>query len=170
MEAVQIASEELCANMTKALGLIGELTEISGEKEALLEAGDIEGLRSMTEKEEEIIAALNRTEKDRKNCADALSQAIGIFQSEITLNDIIEKLSESTMRERLSELRNSLLDAAENLSRLNDRLGQQLQLRIGFTDYMINLLYVPKKRNHTYDIQGSKKDEAGDMNLLDLHI
>ena len=170
MEAVQIASEELCANITKALDLIGELTEIAKEKEAHLEAGDIEGLRSATEKEEEIVAALNKTEKDRKNCADALSQAIGLFEGEITLKDIIEMLSESTMRERLSELRNRLLDAAVNLSHLNDRLGQKLQLRIGFTDYMINLLYVPRKRNHSYGVQGGRKDEAGNMNLLDLHI
>ena len=169
MEAVQIASEELCANITKALELIGELTEISKEKEAYLEAGDIGGLRSATEKEEEIVAALNKTEKDRKKCADALSQAIGLFENGTTLKDIVEKLSESAMKERLSELRNKLLDAAENLSRLNDRLGQKLQLRIDFTDYMINLLYVPRKRNHSYNGQ-EQKDETGGLNLLDLHI
>ncbi|NMA25751.1 MAG: flagellar protein FlgN, partial [Clostridiales bacterium] len=134
------------------------------------EAGDIGGLRSATEKEEEIVAALNKTEKDRKKCADALSQAIGLFENGTTLKDIVEKLSESAMKERLSELRNKLLDAAENLSRLNDRLGQKLQLRIDFTDYMINLLYVPRKRNHSYNGQGSKKDETGGLNLLDLHI
>jgi hypothetical protein len=170
MEAVQVASEELCANITKALELIGELTQISIEKEAFLTAGDIEGLKSATDKEEEIIAALNRTEKDRKICADALSQAIGIFNSEITLKDIVGQLDDSDMKERLTDLRSRLLDAADNLSALNDRLGQQLQLQIGFTDYMINLLYIPKKRNHSYDIQGARQDETNDLNLLDLHI
>jgi flagellar biosynthesis/type III secretory pathway chaperone len=170
MEAVQIASEELCANIGKALGLIGELTEISKEKEALLTAGDIEGLRSAAEKEEEIITALNRTEKDRKNFADALSQAIGVSNNEVTLSEIIERITDRSIKERLSDLRHKLLDAAENLSQLNDKLGQLLQLQIGFTDYMINLLYVPKKRNHSYDVQGSKKDEANDLSLFDLHI
>lgn len=170
MEAVQVASEELCAHITKALGHIGELTAIAGEKEALLTAGDIEGLRSATEKEEEIIAALNQTEKDRKISADALSQALGLFNSDITLKDIIGKLTDGIMKERLSNLRSGLIGAADNLSRLNDNLGQLLQLQIGFADYMINLLYVPKKRNHSYDIQGSRKEEANDLSLLDLHI
>ncbi len=170
MQTVQFAADELCANIMKALGLLGKLTEISAEKEALLTAGDIEGLRSAAENEEEIIAAFNQTEKDRMNCADALSQAIGIFNSDITLTELIEKLPDHTMRERLSELRTRLLNAADNLFRQNDRLGQLLQIQIGFTDYMINLLYAPKTRNHSYDTQGSKKDEAGDLSLLDLHI
>ncbi len=170
MEAVQVASEDLCANIAKALDYIGELTEMSKEKEAFLTAGDIEGLKSATEKEEEIIAALNRTEKDRKICADALSQAIGLFNSDITLKDIIEKLDDGAVKERLTDLRIRLLGAADNLSRLNDGLGQLLQLQIGFTDYMINLLYIPKKRNHSYDIQGVRQDETTDLSLLDLHI
>ena len=170
MEAVQVASEDLCANITNALGLISKLTEISTEKEALLTGGDIEGLRSATEKEEEIIEALSRTEKDRKNCADALSQAIGLFGSEVTLKDIIEKLTDQTMKACLEDLRNKLLDAAANLSQMNNKLGQLLHLQLDFTDYMINLLYVPKKRNHTYDIQGSRNDETNDLSLLDLHI
>jgi hypothetical protein len=170
MEAVQVASEALCINMTQALNLIGELTAISRDKEALLTAGDIEGLRSATEKEEEIITALNRTENDRKISADALSQAIGLFNSDITLKDIIGQLADSAMKERLSDLRGRLIGAADNLSRLNDKLGQLLQLQIGLADYMINLLYVPKKRNHSYDIQGSRRDEPNGLNLLDLHI
>ena len=79
MEAVQIASEELCANITKALELIGELTEIAKEKEAHLEAGDIEGLRSATEKEE-IVAALNKTEKIEKM---PICQAIGFLRDHL---------------------------------------------------------------------------------------
>lgn len=170
MEAVQIASEELCANISKALNLILELTAISHEKETFLTGGDIEGLRSVTEKEEEIVATLNRTEKDRKKCADALSQAIGLFNRDITLQDIIENISDKAMKARMTDLRDKLLRAADDLSRLNDKLAQLLQMQIGFTDYMINLLYVPKRRNHAYDIQGSRKDESSDLSLLDLHI
>jgi flagellar biosynthesis/type III secretory pathway chaperone len=170
MEAVHIASEELCAHITKALGLLGELTAISEEKEAFLTAGDIEGLRNVTEKEEEIIAALNRTEKDRKICADALSQAIGLFHNDATLQDIIAGLPDSAMKERLTDLKEKLVGAADNLSRLNAKLAQLLQVQIGFTDYMINLMYVPKRKNHSYDIQGARQDETSDLSLLDLHI
>ncbi len=170
MEAVQIASEDLCANISTALGLIGALTEISDKKEAFLTAGDIEGLRDASEKEEEIIAALNRTEKDRKIVADALSQAIGLFNKDIKLKDIIENITDSKMRERLTDLRTKLIDAADHLSVMNDKLGQLLQMQIGFTDYMINLIYIPKTKSHSYDIQGSRRDETNDLSLLDLHI
>jgi hypothetical protein len=178
MEAVHIAAEDLCANISKSLGLIGELTNISKDKEAFLTKCDIEGLRNATEKEEEIVAALNRTEKDRKICADVLSQAVGLFDKDnkkkdsnnITLRDIIEKITDKKMRERLSVLRKELIEAADHLSVLNDRLGQLLQLQIGLTDYMINLLYIPKSRNHSYNIQGIRRDETRDLSLLDLHI
>ena len=170
MEAARIASEDLCANISAALDFIGALTDLSNEKEAYLTAGDIEGLRSATEKEEEIIAALSKTEKDRKICADALSQAIGLFNRDATLKDIIEHITDSIMKEHLSDLRNQLISAADNLSQLNDKLGQLLQLQIGFTDYMINLLYIPKSKNNSYNIQGARKDETSDRSLLDLHI
>lgn len=170
MEAARIASEDLCANMSASLGLIGALTDISKEKEAFLTAGDVEGLRSATEKEEEIIASLNRTEKDRKIYADALSQAIGLFNKDITLKDIIENISDSTMRERLADLRNKLIDASSHLSQINDKLAQLLQLQIGLTDYMINLLYIPKSKNNSYDLQGARRDDTNNRSLLDLHI
>lgn len=170
MEAVSIASEDLCVNIEKAASLVNQLTEISLEKEAFLTAGDIEGLRRSTEAEEEIIAALSRLEKDRKICADALSQAIGLFNRDIKLTDIIENIADSAIKARLTDLRSSFLDAADKLAAQNDKLGQLLQMQIGFTDYMINLLYVPKKRNHTYDPQGSRRDEPDGRSLMDLHI
>lgn len=170
MQAAQIVSDDLYPNMTRALSLIGMLTDISKQKEAFLTNGDIEGLRNATEKEEELIAALNRTEKDRRICADALSQAIGLFNEDITLKDIVEKITDKEMRERLSALRDKLIEAAAQLSARNDRLAQLLQLQIGFTDYMINMQFRPKSRNNSYDIQGSRREDTSNRSMLDLHI
>lgn len=170
MEAARIASEDLCANITMALDLLGALTDIAIEKEAFLTSGDIEGLRGAIDKEEDILTALNRTEKDRKVYADALSQAIGLYSKDATLKDILEKITDSAMKVRLSGLRDALLAAAEQLSALNDKLGQLLKLQIGYTDYMINLLYIPKSRNNSYNIQGSRRDDSNNLSLMDLHV
>lgn len=170
MEAVSNASEDLYVNISKTLGFLNELTEISKDKEAFLTAGDIEGLRGATEKEEDIIVALNKTEKDRKICADALSKAIGLFTKEAALSDIIAHIEDTAMKQRLTDIRHALVMATDKLSAQNEKLGQLLQVQIGFTDYMINLMCIPKKSNHSYDIQGSRREEHSSLSLLDLHI
>lgn len=170
MEAVVLASEELLVIMHKSLGFLYELTELSKEKEAFLTVGDIEGLRAATEKEEENIAALALTENDRKIKADALSQAIGLFDKDVKLRDIIEHIGDLSLKERLMEMGNKLTESVNSLSAQNEKLNQLLTLQIDFTDYMLHLLYTPKSTNLSYNLQGARRDESNELSMLDLHI
>lgn len=170
MEDVALASEELLAVMHKSLGLLRELVELSKEKEAYLTSSDIEGLRSATEKEEEIIAALALTENDRMFKADALSQAIGFFDKDVKLKDIIDHVGDPLLRERLTEIRNELTESVNVLSAQNEKLKQLLMLQIDVTDYMLRLLYTSKSRNQSYDVQGSRKEVSNELSMLDLHV
>lgn len=170
IEAVQHTSDELCAAMQKALDLINELVDISKAKERYLTAGDIESLRTATEKEEDIMVALGRVEKDRILKADALSQAIGLFNTNLTLKDIIGQIPDNTVQERLSGLRKGLLESADRLSASHELLTELLGLQMSYTDYMLNMIYTPKSKNLTYDIQGSRNDDSGSLSRFDLHI
>lgn len=170
MEAVKLASDDLCANMTTALNLINELTELSKLKETHLIAGDIEELRSLTEKEEELIAALGINETSRKLCAETLSKSVGLFGEDVSLGDIVEKIDVEATRALILNLRDTLISSMKTLFVRNEKLGELLQLQIGYTDYMLNFLYIPKSKNNAYDLQGNRKNENNNLSLLDFHV
>lgn len=170
MEAAALATEELFVIMLKSLELLRGLTELSKEKETFLTVGDIESLRAATEKEEELIAAMALTEKNRKVKADALSQAIGLFDKDVKFRDIIENIGDPLLQKRLTEIQNKLTESVNTLSMQNEKLNELLQMQVNYTDYMLHLLYTPKSRNHTYNVQGARKDDAADLSMLDLHI
>jgi flagellar biosynthesis/type III secretory pathway chaperone len=170
MESVKNAADELILNMAGALELMETLLGLSEQKASFLTAGDAEGLSAAVEKEEDIVLSLRDIEEDRKAKADALAKAIGIFDKNITLKGIIGKIDDEQYRKRLSDLRDKLLDAVSRLSVKNARLKELLKLQIGITDYMLNMLYVPKRRNHSYDQTGGRREDTGELSRMDLRI
>lgn len=156
--------------MTRTLETITALAAVSADKEASVTSGDIETLRSATEKEEEIIADLVKLEKDREVFAGALSKAIGIFDSNITLSSLIEKVEDPGIRKALSGLRNKLDEAITALTARNVKLKELLALQISYTEYMLNLIYIPRSKSHSYDIQGARQDVSNDLSLFDVHV
>jgi flagellar biosynthesis/type III secretory pathway chaperone len=164
------AYNDLSRSMEKALELLGLLTELSGRKSGCLTAGDIEGLRSAMENEEEIIAALNDTEKDRMIKADALSQAIGLFTKNAPLKALVEALPDRAAGEKLRQLGERLGAAMAALSDKNGKLKELLQLQINCNDYMLNMLVIPKHKGNAYDVRGSRRDDAAGRGFLDVHI
>lgn len=170
MESVINASEELMRNMTGALELVEELLSLSTQKASFLTAGDAEGLSAAVRTEEDIVLALRELENDRKVKADALAKAIGVFEDNVKLKEIIAKIEDGPCRNGLSELREQLLDATSRLSAQNAKLKELLEMQIGLTDYMLNMLYIPKRRNHSYDQTGGRREETGELSLMDLHI
>jgi hypothetical protein len=167
---IRQVSDDLCANIQRSLELVNALSEISKDKETFVKNGDIEGLRAVTEKEEDMLAELGRVEKDRKRKADDLSQAIGLFNNDAPLKDIIDNIPDQKIRDRLAGLRISLLDAITGLAARNEMLSELIGMRMQYTDYMLNLLYTPQKKNHGYDVMGGRKDEAGRFNMIDINI
>jgi flagellar biosynthesis/type III secretory pathway chaperone len=170
MESVINASEELMLTMTGVLELIEELLNISTQKASFLSAGDAEGLNSAVIKEEDIILSLHDLENDRKTKADALAKTIGIFDKHVTLRDIISKIEDESYRKVLSDMRDKLLDTIERLSAQNAKLKDLLEIHIGLTDYTLNMLYVPKRRNHSYDKSGGRSEDTGELSLMDVRI
>jgi flagellar biosynthesis/type III secretory pathway chaperone len=170
MEALRTASDELCLRLSMSLELVCALMALAREKETYLTTGDIENLRTATEKEEELVADLGKLEKDRELYAGALSNAIGFFGKGQSLAELIDGIPDSEMRRRLTTLRSQLKDAITTLTSQNEKLRQLLALQIGYTEYMLNLIYIPKSKNNTYDVQGSRTDNASQLSLFDLHV
>ncbi len=169
MDAVRIATAELCLNMSKTLDLLSALTEISKEKETFLAADNIEQLRAATDREEEFIAELGQAERDRDICTGALSKAIGFMGKDVKLGELIAGIKDIEIRRQLTSQRSVLTAAMNTLTAQNEKLNQLLALQINYTEYMINIMYVPKSRSNSYDIQGSRRDMTNQMSLYDLH-
>jgi flagellar biosynthesis/type III secretory pathway chaperone len=167
---VESTAEELCRSMEKALELIGRLTETADTKAASLTAGDIEGLRTAMENEEELIAALDDTEKDRMIKADALSQAIGLFSQNVRLSELVASIPNCVLSERLKRLGESLTSAVAALTVKNGTIKELLQLQIGCNDYMLNMLVTPKEKNNAYNIKGNRRENKADRGFLDFHV
>lgn len=170
MDAVRAASDELCLKLTQSLELVGALTALSREKETYLNTGDIEKLRAATEKEEELIADLGKLERDREICAGALSEAVGFLGKGLPLSELAERIPDPAVRRSLKTLRNALKNAVDALAVQNEKLRELLALQIDYTTYMLNLIYIPKSKSHTYDVQGSRKDGGGALSFVDLHV
>jgi len=169
MDTVKHASEALCLNLAGILDTINTLAALSAEKEAYVISGDIENLRAATEKEEELLADLGKLEKDRENIAGALSKAIGIFSKSVTLSSLIERIEDPGVQEKLSGLKDRLGEAVGALNAKNDRLKELLRLQMGYTEYMLNMIVVPRSKGRTYDPQGASQD-AVNISLLDVRV
>jgi flagellar biosynthesis/type III secretory pathway chaperone len=170
MEAERLLTDELCLNLTRTLELLSTLSSVSVDKEAYLTSGDVEKLRAATEKEEELLADLGKLEKDRDNCAGALSKVIGIFDKNAPLSSLIERLTDPEIKKKLTGLRKSLNEAVIKLTERNGKLSQLLSLQISYTEYMLNLIYIPKTKGRSYGIQGARQDVSNDLSLFDVHV
>jgi flagellar biosynthesis/type III secretory pathway chaperone len=170
MDAIREASDELCQKLARSLELVSTLTELSREKETYLTAGDIENLRTATEKEEELIAELGKLERDRGICAGALSEAIGFSGKGLSLSALAEGIPEAALRRQLNTLKDALKNAVDALTAQNEKLRELLALQIDYTKYMLNLIYIPRSKSHTYDVQGSRTDGGGALSFVDLHV
>jgi hypothetical protein len=169
MDTAKHAAEALCLNMEGILNIIGALAVLSDAKEAYVISGDIENLRAATEKEEELLADLGKLEKDRESLAGALSKAIGIFNKNVALSSLIERIEDPGIREKLGGLKNRLGEAVGALNAKNDRLKELLRLQMGYTEYMLNMIVVPRSKGRAYNHQGARQD-AANISLLDVRV
>lgn len=169
MDAVKHAQEALCLNLSEILNTVNALAAISADKEAYVISGDIENLRAATEKEEELLADLGKLEKDRENLAGALLKAIGIFNKNATLSSLIERIDDPGVREKLSGLKDKLGEAVGALNAKNARLKELLRLQMSYTEYMLNMILVPRSKGRTYGFQGAGQD-ATNISLLDVRV
>lgn len=167
--AVNLA-EELLLVMTQIMELLNGLIICAKEKEALLTSQDVEGLIPLREKEEQLIAELGNREDERSEIAQKLASVVGVESLMPQLDQLIEKISDSSCKARLSSAKEIMAEKIKLLSLLNAKNSELLKYQINYTDYMINLLLVPRSKSVFYNVQGSRNEESRNISLLDCHI
>ncbi len=169
-EAVVGAAEELLSVMDDITGILSSLYACAKEQETLLTSQNIEGLMALREKEEDYISELSRGEEERIKAAALLASALGAESAGVNMDQLIGNMDDLKCKARLLNAKNLMADKVKSLSLQNAKNRELLNYHIGYTDYMINLLLVPRSRSNFYNVQGVRKEESRNINLLDFHI
>jgi flagellar biosynthesis/type III secretory pathway chaperone len=169
MDTIVNTSQAMLLTMSQVLGLLRTLMESANQKEALISADDVEGLEEFLVEEAETACTLKQKEKELKYRAEDLRHAAGITNKAAQLKEICGLVSDIACRDRLTAARDELAEAVEQLNRQNAKLKELLKYRIGYTDFMLNLLHSPQSGLRSYNVQGIKDEGFGSYSLLDYH-
>lgn len=167
MEQVKKASDDLLCSMEQELKLVADLIGFAQQKEALLTASNAEVLNTVMEEEEETVFALREKEEERKGKAEALAQALCIPGPDAHLKTLLAHVDDPACRQRLADIGDEMKAAMKKLSLRNKKVRELLDVRTGYTEFMLNLLYSAQNRGGLYNMQGNREDKAGQTSRLD---
>ncbi len=168
-ETASVAAEKLLSVMAEMMETLNSLLACSREQETLITSQDIEGLNALREKEEELISEMGIQEEERGKAAAALASALGVEIS-AHMDQLIANIGDLQYKSKLLMAKKNMAEIVDSLSKQNAKNGELLKYHINYTDYMINLLLVPRSRSNFYNVQGVRKDDSRNLNLLDFHI
>ena len=169
-EAILGAAGKLLSVMDEITGILNSLYACAKEQETLLTSQNIEGLIALREKEEEFIFELGRSEEERIEAAALLASAVGAQSPKSTIDQLALNIEDAECKAKLISAKTIMADTVKELSMQNAKNRELLNHHINYTEYMINLLLVPRSRSNFYNVQGARKDESSNINLLDFHI
>ena len=169
MEQWRAASDDLAFALRREAELIDMLTAYSREKEQCLLASDAGGLKGVLEEEEVVVLALRGQEKRRDVAALALARAAGLPGGAVPLSALLAGLGGAPGSQALSDAGQALTGAVSRLRRQNKKVGALLNHQLGYAEYMLRLLCVPRGEAQLYDMQGNREEKKSPAGRLDYH-
>lgn len=170
MQNILKATDDLVVVLNRTGELIELLLESSNQKEEFLKSDEVVELNDLLSIEEDFVSALSQNEQDRIMSSEALAAALEIANKDASLKDLCEALNDPSCKSKLGTAREELAEKTQRLMQQNAKVRELLQLKLNFTNYMINLLYIPQSNMVSYNVQGDKEDEGGKMNLMDVRV
>lgn len=138
-----------------------ELLEKLEEKTEVLISGDIKGLDDVTKSEYNIIEKLSKFETLREKVIFNISHKEGL-KKDINITEIIELL-EGKEKEKLTILRDDLIDLLEKIKNKNTLNGTLIKDSLDYIDLNINL-FTNTNNNLTYGKNKSKPENISLFN------
>ncbi|WP_174728876.1 flagellar protein FlgN [Mesobacillus harenae] len=147
--------EAIVSTMTKLIKLHKSLFDLSVKKTDIIKKGDIESMNTLIKDEQTHIAAISKLEQERAIQASKLVPGI----NNPSIADLFEHL-ETPEKEKLSSLRDGLMDVVLKIQSQN-QLNQQLLLQsIQFLNFSMSLV-MPQAENYNY---GPPQGKQGKVN------
>ncbi|MGE4354051.1 MAG: flagellar protein FlgN [Oscillospiraceae bacterium] len=167
METIYAASDDVLETMRQIIDQLELLLVSAQKKEALIIENDFEALKALLAEESELSGVIKQLEKEMMDKVSTLCRVWGIHRDNVTLTRLCREIGDDTCRGRLSAYGYDIIEAIERLKHKNVKIKALLEQRIGYADFMLNLLHSPQKHIRAYNILGNMEEDIGNFSLLD---
>lgn len=144
-----------------------ELIEISSQKTDVVIQGNIEVLKQLIEKEQQLVAETKKLEQAREQILTQLSNAFGITPEEITLQDLIEHLDQED-KKAFNLVREKLQKTVIQLQYKNNLNQKLLENSLEYVQFSMNLITESGIQGNNYAKSGHQNGTQERKNYLDI--
>lgn len=132
------------------------LIELSKEKTPTIIKGDLDGLATVTAKEQDVVARIQRLEKTRMQIMQDIANVTNRKVEELTLTEMIKMMaSRPEEKEKLTGLHDRLKTTLGNMARVNEQNRELLKNSLEMVEFEMNLLNSMKRAPETADYNKS---------------
>lgn len=129
-----------------------QLIKLSTDKSPIIINGDLEGLTAITEKEQEVVARIQKLEKIRIQTMKDIADVTNHSSEELKLSDLITMMASRPQEQAaLREVHDRLKVTLDNMSKINEQNRLLLNNSIEMVDFEINLVQSLKRAPETGD-------------------
>ena len=165
MSELSTCAEALGAALAEEEQLYASLLDIAGREERAIASGDVGELTNLTDEKEQLLELLAALETERMTALTAIAAATGTGVEALTLTGVVAML-EPEQGAALTGAGLELRASAAALKRANDRNAELLRSSGEIVDRWIQYLRTVITSTLSYTAEGSP-DEAGSTHVLD---
>lgn len=128
------------------------LVGLSREKTPVIIKGDLDALNAVTEKEQEVVARIQKLERDRISTMKDIAEVTNRKQEELKLADLIEMMNNRPAEQKkLREVHDRLKITMKNMVTVNDQNRVLLKNSLDMVQFEMNLLQSMRQAPETAD-------------------
>lgn len=128
------------------------LVGLSREKTPIIIKGDLDALNAVTEKEQEVVARIQKLERDRISTMKDIAEVTNRKQEELKLADLIEMMNNRPAEQKkLREVHDRLKITMKNMVTVNDQNRVLLKNSLDMVQFEMNLLQSMRQAPETAD-------------------
>lgn len=152
-------------------GVYGQLLGLAREKQPVLQANkDIDALRSLTQREEALMAQAAKLERLRMEAVGAIAQELGISVAGVTISELAGHAGPKE-EGRLLEAAGGLTKTLRELQTQNDMNRQLLEMNLSFAAFVLDGAAREESLGSAYGASGAPSEsEQTTFRLLDSEI
>lgn len=130
------------------------LLELSKQKTAIIVAADLEGLKKITDEEQEAVGRINHLERIREENINDIANVLNMDVKTLKLTDLIQMIADRPEEQaRLKEINAALRDTLGEMKRINEHNKDLIETSLEFVEIDLNLLKsvgaAPETANYT---------------------
>lgn len=128
------------------------LIGLSKEKTPTIIKGDLDGLATITAKEQEVVARIQKLEKQRIQVTKDIAEVTNQKPEDIKVDTLIEMMkTRPAEHDKLTEIHDKLKQTMNNMVRINEQNRELLKHSMEMVDFEITLLQSMNRAPETND-------------------